>query len=436
MYIFQWLIETHGATEDYLVQGNPIFLWGKMWGEIMTTRKAHPRNALTALTVRSITKPGLYADGNGLYLVVDATGAKRWMLRTMVQGRRRDMGLGGHLTVALAEARAKAAEYRATARNGGDPIAERRSKLAMAPTFREAAIKVHDSRKSAWKNEKHAQQWINTINQYAVPIIGERPVDKIGTPEVLRVLGAIWLTKPETAKRLKQRLSAVFDWAKAAGYLNGENPVLGVSKGLPTQRKRQAHLKAMKPVELIEFLNELHRTKEDNAAALALEFLILTATRTNEVLKARWSEIETREAVWTIPGPRMKAGVEHRVPLAERCIEILRIARAELPQSEYVFPGTKCDRPLSNMALLMKLRRMGRSETVHGFRSSFRDWTAEYTNFPNEVCEMALAHSIKDKAEAAYRRGDLFEKRRKVMAAWERFCLPKSAEIVQFTATN
>lgn len=398
----------------------------------MPTSKKHPVNALSAIKVRNLSAPGRYADGNGLYLVVDASGAKRWLLRTIVQGRRRDIGLGGLKTVPLSEARIKAATMRAVARDGGDPLAERRKARAVVPSFKTAAEEVHANQVTAWKNKKHRDQWLNTLKTYVFPHFGDQRVDQISTPDILKALGPIWLKKPETARRVKQRIAAVFDWAKAAGHIDGENPVTGTSKGLPKQADRKNHHCAMSFPEIPAFVGKLRLTRNDRASALALEFLILTATRTNETLQARWSEFDEKGAVWTIPADRMKAGREHRVPLPVRCLEILKIAREALPSSDFAFPGAVEGKPLSNMALLMMLRRMGVDVTVHGFRSSFRDWAAERTNFPREVCEMALAHTIKSKSEAAYRRGDLFQKRRKLAEAWAGFIVRSPAKVVQF----
>ncbi len=396
----------------------------------------HPQNALTALRVKSLSKPGRYADGNGLYLIVDPSGAKRWMLRTVVRGRRRDIGLGGVRLVSLAEARINAAQLRAIARDGGDPLEARRKARAVVPKFREAATRVHADNIAGWKNEKHAAQWLKTLDEYAFPYFGEAAIDTIGTPDVLKALGAIWLQKPETARRVKQRIGMVFDWAKAAGHVGGENPVAGVSKGLPRQPDSQKHHAAMGYAAVPAFVERLQRDTESDqqASALALEFLILTATRTNETLHAKWSEIDEAAGVWTIPAARMKAGREHRVPLALRALEVLKAARALWPESDYVFPGAIEGKPLSNMALLMRMRRMGEEATVHGFRSAFRDWAAERTNFPREVCEMALAHTIKDKSEAAYRRGDLLERRRALMKAWAAHLAAGLAKVVAIRA--
>ncbi len=371
--------------------------------------------------MRTVTEPGRYTDGNGLYLVVDPSGAKRWLLRTVVRGKRCDIGLGGLRTVSLAEARETAAAYRKLARNGGDPLEQRRKQRLTIPTFAEAAERVHEQHKKSWRNGKHGQQWMNTLITYVFPYFGDKPVNQIDTPDVLRALSPIWLTKPETARRVRQRISVVLDWAKVAGYRTGDNPVEGVAKGLPRQHDRDEHHKALSYQEIPQFIAALRNCEASEPARLAFEFLILTATRTNEVLGARWTEIDAMEATWTIPTERMKSKREHRVPLSPRCLEILARAKRLARQSDYVFPGRSIAKPMSNMVFLMMLRRMQRSVTAHGFRSSFRDWASEQTHFAREVCESALAHSVRDKTEAAYRRGDLFEKRRELMEAWERF---------------
>jgi integrase len=397
----------------------------------MKLRARHPEKALTAVKLRTLTTPGRYADGNGLYLVVDPSGSKRWILRIVVQRRRRDMGLGGLSLVSLAEAREKALQYRKIARADGDPIAERRKAQMATPTFAEAACAVHAEHRSAWKNAKHAAQWISTLSAYAFPIVGDLRVDHIETPEILRVLSPIWLTKPETARRLKQRIRTVLDWAKAAGFRSGENPVNGVAKGLPRQPDRKQHHSALPYAEIPSFIRALHASHVGEPIMLAFEFLILTATRTSEVLQAKWPEIDTEQAVWVIPAERMKAGREHRVPLAGRCLEILARAQELAAGSDHVFPGRSARKPMSNMVFLMTLRRMNLKVTAHGFRSAFRDWAAERTNFPREVCEMSLAHTIKDKTEAAYRRGDLLDRRRLLMNAWGSYVTTGSGPIVR-----
>lgn len=378
----------------------------------------HPDKALTTVQVRALKEPGRHADGNGLYLVVDPSGAKRWLLRTVVQGKRRDIGLGGLSLVCLSEAREKALAYRKQAREGGDPLAERRKGKASIPTFAEAAEQVYAGHEASWQNRKHAAQWITTLRTYANPHIGMRRVDQIETPDVLRVLSPIWLAKPETARRVRQRIGTVLDWAKAAGHRSGENPIDGVARGLPKQGERDEHHAALPYTEVPAFVARLRSSDQGEMARLAFEFLILTAARTGEVLGAQWQEFSEAEALWTVPVARMKAKREHRVPLSKRALAILQRAKALDGDSTIVFPGRKLGKPLSNMIFLMALRRMGVAITAHGFRSSFRDWAAEATSLPREVAEMALAHTIDNRVEAAYRRGDLLEKRRELMENW------------------
>lgn len=384
----------------------------------MTTKRRHPDRALTALQVRQIKSPGRHADGGGLYLFVEPTGARRWVLRTVVQGRRRDIGLGSARLVSLLEAREKAALYRKTAREGGDPIAQHRHVHAVVPTFKEAARLVHAAHAPGWRNQKHAAQWMSTLEQYAFPYFGDRRVDQVDAADVLRALTPIWLDKPETARRVRQRVRAVFDWSKGTGHRTGDNPIDGLARVLPRQNDRAEHHRALPYSEMPAFVASLADVNVGEPTRLALMFLIATAARTNEVLGARWDEIDFAKAVWTVPAERMKAAREHRVPLAPRTIAILKQVRDLSSGSDFIFPGRSTTRPLSNMVFLQVLRRMNLGITAHGFRSSFRDWAAEQTNFPREVCEEALAHINKNKVEAAYRRGDLLEKRRELMGAW------------------
>jgi integrase len=388
--------------------------------------KPHPHNALTDRKARQIKGPGRYADGQGLYLLVEESGARRWLLRTSVHGRRVDMGLGGFPLVGLADARQRALHYRRIARGGGDPIAEKRKAETPIPSFAEAARSVHAERTKTWKNAKHQNQWINTLAQYVFPALGERRLDHIETPDIRKVLSPIWLTKPETARRVKQRIGIVMDWSKASGFRSGENPVDGVSLGLPDQTDRKKHHAALPYPELPEFIGKLRASGLGEVTKLAFELLVLTAARTGEVLGARWEEFDLENAIWTIPAERMKAGQKHRVPLARRCIQLLRRAKQLSANSDLVFPGRSSTKPISNMVFLMALRRMGLQVTAHGFRSAFRDWAAEQTHFAREVCEKALAHTIKDKTEAAYQRGDLLDRRRELMDAWANYLASKS----------
>lgn len=395
----------------------------------------HPEKALNAARIRTLSQPGRYPDGNGLYLVIGKSGTKRWILRTIVRGKRRDIGLGGVSIVSLADAREEAAKWRKIARDGGDPIADRRKDRKTVPTFEEAARQVHESHSKAFRNDRHKAQWITTLEQYAFPVFGQLRVDQVESADILKALGAIWLEKPETARRVRQRVRTVFDWAKAAGFRAGDNPVEGVAKVLPKHKTKQDHFAALPYPKVSEFIHLLREAGAGKSVKLALEFLILTAARTSEVLKAQWSEIDLNDRVWTIPPERMKAGREHRVPLSARCIGILESAKAIADGGKYVFPGQSRGKPLSNMCFHMLLRRMKRTDcTPHGFRSSFRDWTEERTNYPRTVTEAALAHVVADKTEAAYRRTDLFARRRKLMDAWAGFATAQPAKVVKMRA--
>jgi len=400
----------------------------------MTIKGMHKQKSLSAVFIRSVANAGRYGDGNGLYLIVDPSGAKRWMLRTVVMGKRSDIGLGGLSLVSLAEAREKAARMRKIARQHGDPLAERRKEQRLVPTFEQAAREVHKSHSASWKNAKHKQQWINTLTDYVFPIFGSLRVDQVHTPEVLKALSPIWLKKPETARRVRQRIKTVFDWAKASGFRSGDNPVEDISKGLPKQPNTQTHHAALPYAEIPTFIKALRKTDASKAAQLAFEFLILTATRTNEVINATWNEIDLKSKTWTIPSSRMKATREHRIPLSRCCIEILKETRKISNDSPYVFTNPVTGKPLSNMVFLMLLRRMKQDITAHGFRSSFRDWASERTNIPRDVCEAALAHSLKDKTEAAYNRTDLFDKRRELMESWAAFVTRKQADVITLKA--
>src|SRR5579885_113033 len=383
-------------------------------------------NRLTAGDVQRKTAPGMYHDGRGLYLRIGPTGAKSWIYRYKAGGTERQMGLGAWPTVSLAAARERAETQRRARIDGRDPLAERRgARLAAAMTFKQCAEAYIASHRAGWRNPKHAAQWPATLSAYAYPVFGDRPVEAVDTGLVMRAVEPIWTVKPETASRLRGRIESVLDWATARGYRQGENPARWrghLENLLPARSKvrRVEHHAALPYGEIAAFMGELRG--RDGIAARALEFAILTAARTGEVVGARWDEIDIAEKVWTIPGARMKAGREHRVPLSAPALAIVE-DMAEICQSEFIFPGGKARQPLSSMALLMTLRRMGCDNlTVHGFRSTFRDWAAERTGFPADVAEMALAHTVADKVEAAYRRGDLFEKRRQLAEAWAKFC--------------
>ena len=373
--------------------------------------------------------PGRHGDGNGLYLVVDPSGARRWIVRVTVKGQknkrgaplRTDFGLGGADVVTINRARDRALEYRRMAKQGLNP---RFNGPREIPTFEELAQQVHIDRMPTWKNAKHGQQWINTLRDYAFPKIGRMPVDSIGQPEVLMCLSPIWTEKHETARRLSQRIKAVLDVAKSKGFREGENPVTSVKVAgvLPKVKAKPKHHKAMHWRDVPGFYTNL--SSRNAMAAKALMFTCLTVSRTGEVLGMRWDELDFAQRLWTCPEERMKTGNAHRVPLTDEMLEVLEPLKAL--QSEYVFEGKERHTPLSNMAMLMLLRRLGiEGATVHGFRSTFRDWASEVAGAPREVAEMSLAHQVGSDVERAYARSDLLEKRRKLMTQWSQFVSSK-----------
>lgn len=386
-------------------------------------------NKLSALSIQKTSKAGRYGDGNGLYLIVDPSGAKRWLYIFRWEGKHKEMGLGGFPGVSLAEAREKTIDARRQVRDGTNPIeARKREKAASqstegsAQTFGEFADTWVQSIISEFRNEKHRWQWTQTLKVYAAAL-SPLAINNVETEHVLDVLRPIWTTKPETASRLRGRIERVLDAAKAMGLRTGENPARwrGHLDKLLTKRKRlnRGHHPALPYQEMPAFMVNLRKRRA--VSALALEFTILCASRTGEVIGAQWNEIQRKGAVWIIPGSRMKAGKEHRVPLGERALAILDEMEL-LKKGDDVFPGQKKGKPLSNMAMLNLLERMERPDiTVHGFRSSFRDWAGETTDFPRELAETALAHVVGDETERAYRRGDSLDKRRKLMDAWAKF---------------
>lgn len=399
--------------------------------------------ALTPLQVKN-AKPGRHADGEGLHLLVKRSGARSWVYRFMLNGKARDVGLSrcpeavallqktGRNDLTLAQARDVASIYRMKVKLGIDPLTERenaekaaasarQAEKAAAVTFKAMAEQFLSMNEANWRNAKHRQQWRNTLNTYAYPIIGKMRVGDIETPHVLQILEPIWLSKSETAGRIRGRIEAILDAAKVREYRSGENPARWrghLANLLPARPKlSRGHHKALPYDEVPALLSSLRSHRA--VSALALEFTVLTAARTGEVLGASWEEIDFKKRAWTIPAHRMKAGREHRVPLSDQAIRILRFAQKL--EKTHVFPGQRGG-SMSSMAMLMLLRQMQPGITVHGFRSSFRDWAAECTGYSHEVCEMALAHTIGNKAEAAYRRGDLFEKRRRLMDDWATYC--------------
>jgi len=393
---------------------------------------------LTAIKIKGLKEPGKYIDGNGLYLQISKAHIKSWIYRYQLNGKRREMGLGPLHEVSLKEAREKAGEARKLQRQGIDPKANRDSqKHAPADsgiwTFDKCSAKYIEAHSPGWNNAKHINQWKTTLEQYASPVFGHLPVDQVDTGLVMQVLEPIWRTKTETASRVRGRIENVLSWAIVRGYREGPNPALWrghLSMLLPARMKVQKveHHSTLPYADIGAFMVDLR--KREALSARALELAILTGTRTSEVLHAQWNELDLEAGLWIIPEGRMKAKREHRVPLSTQAVSMLSsLGRV----NQWVFPSRK-DKPLSNMAMLVLLqRRMERPDlTVHGFRSCFRDWAAEVSPYPRELAEAALAHVLNNKVEAAYQRGDMLEKRRKLMQAWADYCdIQGKAEVVQ-----
>jgi integrase len=391
--------------------------------------------ALSPLELRRASEPGLYFAGDGLYLQVTGANARSWLFRYSLAGKPRMMGLGSERHLSLADARKLRDDARGLWLRGLDPLEARkqdRNRLRIdqtkATTFREVAeqyIAARQIGEAGWRNAKHAAQWASTLKSYVYPVFGDLPVQGIDRSLVIKALDPIWSTKHETARRLRGRIETVIDFAQARGLRpdDAPNPARreALKAAFPLFKRAVKHHSALKYQEIGAFVADLRG--REGSAACALEFAILTAARTGEVLGADWAEIDLAARVWIVPGDRMKSGREHRVPLSDAALQVLGRMKVVSQESQFVFPSVGKRRPMSNMAMLKLLQRMGRPEiTVHGFRSTFRDWAAEETEFRNEVLEMALAHSVGDEVEAAYRRGDMFKKRREPMDAWAEFC--------------
>lgn len=390
--------------------------------------------AINRLSVKEAQKnldPGLYGDGGGLYLQVSASRTKSWVFRFMVGRRPRKMGLGDYPRVSLADARDAARDAYKLVRAGSDPIevrqranSEATQRRAKALTFRQCAEAYIAQQHAHWTNEKHAQQWENTLATYAYPRIGHLMVQDVDVPSVLTVIEPIWSDKTETASRLRGRIETILNWARARGLRSGENPATwrgNLQEALPKilLSQRVKHHPAMPYRDVPAFIGELRAAR--GISARALEYTILTAARTSETLLAKWPEIDLEQRMWIRPAEHMKGKREHRVPLSDAALDLLQaLPRDET--SDYIFPGMRVGRPLSQMAMLEQLRGMRSSVVVHGFRSSFRDWAAEQTAYANELVEMALAHLVSDKTEAAYRRGDMVDRRRRLMEEWSDYC--------------
>lgn len=388
---------------------------------------------LTAKAAEALKLPGRYGDGDGLYLVVAAGGSKNWVVRIQKDGRRRDIGLGGYPKVPLAMARRRSADIRTAVEDGRDPVAERKLSKAI-PTFAEAAALVHGELKAGW-SDKTAALWLTTLETYAFPVLGNKRIDAIEPGQVRDMLAPIWMDKPETAKRVFQRTATVLDWAFAKGFRAMELPKRSISKGLGKRPTRVKHHAALAYADVPAFMQRLR--ERETIARLALEGAILTAARSGEIRGASWSEIDLKAKLWTVPAGRMKMKEAHVVPLSAEALTLFQRAAAyRRAGSDLVFPSVNSGKVLSDMALTKLLRDMGEDVTAHGFRSSFRDWAAEQTGFPGDVVEKALAHSIRDKVEAAYRRGDLLEKRRALMAAWGGYCAGAGSKPVRLVASK
>jgi integrase len=402
-------------------------------GRIMGSRRA---NLLTAVAVNAKKDPGYYPDGNGLYLQISTSGSKSWVLRFSLNKKAREMGLGSIVDRTLSEAREQARKYRLQLDEGIDPIEARKAQrqanlLATMPrkTFSECAHEYHKLHASSWKNAKHADQWINTLTSYAFPVFGDKDISTIAKGDILQALEPIWQTKTETASRVKQRIRAVLDWAAARDYRIGHDPHLWdqVDRSLPKVKaiKKVTHFAACPYPAVATTLATIRKCSATETIKDAIEFAVLTATRSGEVRGAKWEEIDFDSRRWVIPPERMKAKREHRIPLSDHTLRLLEARKKVAGDGPLIF-ATDRGKPFSDMAFTMLLRREGFDFTMHGFRSTFRDWSAEQTSFPREVCEAALAHTNKDATEAAYFRSDLFEKRRELMTAWAAYCSSES----------
>ena len=393
--------------------------WGMDWG--MGMKK------LTARFVDNVKEPGKYYDANNLFLRVYKAGSRNWVQRVTINGKRREIGLGNANLIPLSEAREVAFDNLRMVKKGVDPVAITEKKKSI-PTFEEAALKVYEINRPSWRNEKHAAQFISTLKTYAFPHIGELKVDRIETRHILSILSPIWVSKADTAKKVRQRLSTVLKYCKAQKWCADDPADRDIIEALPKQTRRSNHMKSMDYREVGSFLKEIRNSSAGMTTKLALEFLILNSSRSGEVRYAKWSEID--EKIWTIPAERMKAKIAHRVPLTERCLEILEEAKRISSGSDYIFYGYKKDKPLSENTFNKLIKELGYDVHTHGFRTSFKTWTQEQTNYSREVAEKQLAHSLSNKAEAAYARSDLLEKRLALLDTWAVYILNTDSTVV------
>lgn len=381
-------------------------------------RGQHPENALTPPFVRNVSRAGRYCDGQGLYLDVRSTGSRGWVQRLNIRGRRTELGLGGFPLVSLKEAREKAFANRKLAREGGDPLADKR-RTESTPTFAEAARQVWKQLRPGWRSPRHAELWRGSLKRHALPRIGGMPISEVTSADVIGILAPIWHGKPAMARKLRQRIRAVLEWAVAMD-LRPDNPCDRIGPVLGSQGNGVRHMRALPHGEVAEAIRKVRASKARPVVKLAFELLVLTAARSGEVRGAAWKEIDRETGVWTIPAPRTKGNREHRVPLCGRALEVLEEAHRIARGSPLVFPSIG-GKPIGSTAMSDLLSELGIAAVPHGFRSSFRDWAAEETDHPREVAEAALAHKVRNQIEAAYARSDLFERRRILMHDWERY---------------
>lgn len=391
---------------------------------------------LTAARAKSLSKPGMHGDGDGLYLNVTKTGSRSWVFRYSMAGKRREFGLGAFPAISLARARTLAGGHRTAVSEGRDPLAEKQAakRRAAVPTFREAAERTFEANQPRWRNGKHTKSWWQTLERHAFPILGDMPVNEIGREDVLQVLTPIWGVRMETARRVRQRLRTILRWCMAHGYVEHNAAGEAIDGALPPMPRLKAHLRALPYQEVADALATVETSKASLASKLCLRFLVLTAARSGEARGATWNEIDLDAVEWRIPGERMKSGEPHRVPLSDAAIAVLEQARLLRDESVLIFPSSvKPGHPMSDMTLTQVLRKTGLAEraTVHGFRSAFRDWAAECTSAPHAVMELSLAHAVGSSVEQAYARSDLIEKRRVLMQKWADFVLGIAADSAQ-----
>ena len=385
---------------------------------------------LTNSKIKALNLPGKFGDGGTLFLRVAPGGSKQWIQRITINGKRRDIGLGGWPIISLAEARDKAFENRRSVAHGRDPLAEK--KRAKVPSFREAAVRTYETLRPRWKNEKVARNWLQQLERHAMPTLADMPINRIGREEILRILAPIWSTRPETARRIRRYIRSVFSWSMAHGFVEGDPAGEKVSGALPTMPSVKENFRSLDYREIGEALELIEASGASMAAKLCFRFLILTAARSGEARGATWDEIDYEARTWTIPASRMKGGRAHRQPLSPEALRVLEQAR-EIADGKVIFPA-RSGRPLSDATLLKILKTTGLHEKthVHGMRASFRTWASEQTNTPREIMELALAHQVGDRTEQAYARSDLFERRARLMQAWGNFvCGNKRGQVVE-----